>query len=124
MKKSYVITLTLIPALISLFALSTCNSDEGRVTGVSTPEVRSTNTIDTMRVTGVFNVVESYVITRHYKYVKCTDKKNKAIEYVFNVTNKSDIAYVERGDTILMNGNMFVKNLTQERIRSEFVNGR
>ena len=47
MKKSYVKILALIP----LFALSACRSDEGKVTGVSTPEVHPTNTIDTMRVT-------------------------------------------------------------------------
>lgn len=122
MKKSYVKILALIP----LFALSACSSDEGKVTGVSTPELHSTNTIDTMRVTGVFNVVDGLYITNQYKYVKCIDKNNKAIEYVFDLNNnpKSDIAYAERGDTILMNGNMFVKNLTQERMCSEFVNGR
>ena len=123
MKKSYVKILALIP----LFALSACSSsDKGKVTGVSTPEVHSTNTVDTMRVTGVLNVTGSFYRTYEYKYVKCVDKNNKAIEYVFDVHDnpKSDIAYAERGDTILMNGNMFVKNLTQERIRSEFVNGR
>lgn len=122
MKKSYVKILALIP----LFALSACSSDEGKVTGGSTPKVHSTNTIDTMRVTGVFNATGGVYINTLYKYVKCTDKNNKAIEYVFDVTinPKSDIFYAERGDTILMNGNMFVKNLTQERIRSEFVNGR
>ena len=123
MKKSYVKILALIP----LFALSSCRSDDGKVTGVSTPEVHSTNTIDTMRVTGVFNVtVGFYMSEEQYKYVKCIDKNNKAIEYVFDVKKnpKNDIAYAERGDTILMNGNKFVKNLTQERIRSEFVNGR
>lgn len=123
MKKSYVKILALIP----LFALSSCRSDEGKVTGVSTPEVHSTNTIDTMRVIGVFNVTQGYYLTwDHYKFVKCVDKNNKTIDFSFDVTNnpKSDIAYAERGDTILMNGNKFVKNLTQERIRSEFVNGR
>ena len=123
MKKSYVKILALIP----LFALSACSSDKGKVTGVSTtPEVHPTNTIDTMRVTGVFDATSGGYIVSEYKYVKCIDKNNKAIDYVFNVTNnpKNDIAYAERGDTILMNGNMFVKNLTQERIRSEFVNGR
>ena len=122
MKKSYVKILAMIP----LFALSACNSDEGKVTGVSTPEVHPTNTIDTMRVTGVFDAISGGYIVSEYKYVKCIDKNNKAIDYVFNVTKnpKNDIAYAERGDTILMNGNRLVKNLTQERIRSEFVNGR
>ena len=122
MKKSYVKILALIP----LFALSSCRSDEGKVTGVSAPEVHSTNTIDTMRVTGVFDAIGGGYMPSQYKFVKCIDKNNKAIDYVFNVTNnpKNDIAYAERGDTILMNGNKFVKNLTQERIRSEFVNGR
>lgn len=123
MKKSNVKILALIP----LFALSACRSGEGKVAGVSTPEVHSTNTIDTMRVIGVFNVTQGYYVTwDHYKFLKCVDKNNKTIEFSFDVTNnpKNDIAYAERGDTILMNGNMFVKNLTQERIRSEFVNGR
>ena len=123
MKKSYVKTLALIP----LFTLSACHSDKGNITAVSTPETPTTNTIDTMRVIGVFNVTQGYYATwDHYKYVKCVDKNNRTIEFSFDVhkTPKNDVTYTERGDTILMNGNMFVKNLTQERLQSEFVKGR
>ena len=123
MKKSYVKILALVP----LFALSACHSDEGNITGVSTPETYPTNAIDTMRVIGVFNVTEGfYVSQEQWKFVKCVDKNNKTIEFAFDVNKepKNDVTYAERGDTILMNGNMFVKNLTQERLRSEFVNGR
>lgn len=114
-------------ALLPLFILSACHSDDGNITGVFTPEVHPTNTIDTMRVVGVFNVTQGYYATwDHYKFVKCVDKNNKIIEFSFDVHKqpKNDVTYTERGDTILMNGNMFVKNLTQERLRSEFVNGR
>lgn len=124
MKKSYVKILALVP----LFALSACHcSDKGNITGVSTPEAHPTNTIDTMRVIGVFNVTQGYYVSYdHYKFIKCVDKNNNTMEFAFNVHDepKNDVTYTERGDTILMNGNMFVKNLTQERLRSEFVNGR
>ena len=123
MKKSYVKILALVP----LFALSACHSDEGNITGVSTPKAYPTNNIDTMRVIGVFNATQGYYTTwDHYKYVKCVDKNNRTIEFCFDVHNepKNDVTYTERGDTILMNGNMFVKNLTQERLQSEFVKGR
>lgn len=122
MKKSYVKLLVLAP----LFALSACNSDEGKVTGVFAPEIHPTNTIDTMRVTGVFEATGQFYLPSQYKYFKCVDKNNKTKEYVFDVKNnpKSDVAYIERGDTILMDGDKFVKNLTQERIQSEFVKGR
>lgn len=123
MKKSYAKILALVP----LFALSACHSDKGKITGMTTPEIHPTNTVDTMRVTGVFNVTVGFYGTQEqYKFIKCVDRNNRVIEFAFDVHKepKNDVAYVERGDTILMNGNLFVKNITQERLQSEFVKGR
>ena len=126
MKKSYAKTLALVP----LFALSACNIDRnnGYIIETSTPDTHTTNTIDTMRVIGVFNVTVGFTgHHREWKHVKCVDKNNRTMEIVFDVgiqTKKNDVAYAERGDTILMNGSMFVKNITQERLQSEFVKGR
>lgn len=125
MKKSYAKILALVP----LFALSACHSPKGKITGIgmTTPEIHPTNAVDTMRVTGVFNLTEGFVFSqKQYKYIKCVDRNNRVIEYRFDVKQKpkNDVAWVERGDTILMIGKWFVKNITQERLQSEFVKGR
>ncbi len=114
-------------ALVPLFALSACHSNEGEITMEKTPaEAYPTTTIDTMRVIGVFNVTGQFYNSTQHKFVKCVDKNNRTMEIFFDVGKqpKNDVAYTERGDTILMNGNVFVKNLTQERLQSKFVKGR
>lgn len=123
MKKSYATILAFVP----LFALSAChNSDEGKETSVSQTHLYE-NTVDTLRVIGVHNVSydQMYYEPSVYKYVRCVNAKRE-IDVSFDVLKEPiiDVAYVERGDTIIMQGNKFVKNLTQERLKNEFINGR
>ena len=110
----------------TLLALAACSSHDENTTASTSSEPTSVK-LDTIRVTGVFDKsgiagASSFV----HKYVTGVDKYGKTYKIHFNLNGREqdDEAKIERTDTIVMRGNQFVKNLTQERIASEFVKKR
>ena len=108
--------------LVPLFALSAChNSDTENSTSVGTTYSQQTD-FDTLRVTGVYDI--SYK-AMYRKFLRRVNKQGHEIDASFYVHEKpmTNVAYVERGDTIIMQGDKFIKNLTQEKLKNEFVKG-
>ena len=130
MQKSCVKMLLLVPVFV-LNACSKHNQD-------STENQQN----DTLVVIGVHDKTHSNTIvvtpegsgigigsTSHtyYKDLRCVGKKGKEIELSFCATG--NVKYIERGDTIVVSKGKFyerkfIANITQERLKNEFVNGR
>ena len=103
----------------------TCNN--GKTIEIAVPQKTTTyDTLDTLRVTGVFNWSGRYYNTETYKIVNCVDKHGTEYTLKFNLGRDfaRDEAYVERGDTIVVEEGKLVENLTQKRIANEFVRGK
>jgi hypothetical protein len=120
MKKIHLIT------FVSLFVFSACSSpNENQVRNIKFVEPKQVDLppksqfVDTLRVTGVSKGSWGYT----YVQLKCVDKNANECVLAFdiNLAAMTDAAFTERGDTIIMKGNEFVKNLTQERIKNEFI---
>ena len=113
--------------LASSLIMGACNF-EPTITEVNT-ENRSSNQNDTIRITGVFTQGRSYAAYR-YKYFDAVNKNGKKyfinyevddVAYKLIETDARIAAFTERGDTVVIQNGKFFKNLTQERLQSEFV---
>ena len=116
--------------LASSLVMGACNFDP------TITEANSENTLpnqnDTVRITGVFTQGRSYS-TGRYKYFDAVNKNGKKYFINYNVddvayklieTDERIAAFTERGDTVVIQNGKFFKNLTQERLQSEFVKGK
>lgn len=112
--------------LVSLCALCSCRSGYEE-NGVSRERINQTSAIkkdiDTVRVTGVYDVFSGkYYMHRR---ITCVDNQGNEDNIKYNVHRKSSpmrgAEYIERGDTLVLKGDTLVKNITRERIKSEFV---
>ena len=125
MGKFYVKILLLAP----LFVLSAChNSDNGNVKYVNKSYYSREDTFDTLRVIGVYSYSyrSMYRDPEAYKCFRCVNKKGCEMDVSFYVLEDrvGDTRYIQRGDTIVMQGKQLVINLTQKRIKEEFVDSR
>ena len=109
--------------LVSSLVMGACDFDP-TITEAN-PENRSSNQNDTIRITGAF----SYVTGRR-KYFDAVNKNGKKYFINYDVsdmaykpiaTDTRIAAFTERGDTVVIQNGKFFKNLTQERLQSEFV---
>ena len=79
---------------------------------------------DTVRVIGVFEQPEH----RPYKYLYATNKSGREYCIKYQVSPYTDgyniVTYIERGDTVVIRDSKIVKNLTMDRLKSEFVKSR
>ena len=112
--------------LASSLVMGACNFDP-TVKTIET-EKPSPDSTDTIRITGVFTQPRSYAIRRvmYFDAVNKNGKKyliNYNIEEVANGIESDEriAAFTERGDTVVIQNGKFFKNLTQERLQSEFV---
>jgi hypothetical protein len=124
MKKSY----AKLFILVSLCALCSCKKSETEKKGVFRKRFNQTSAIkkdiDTVRVTGVYDVFSG----KYYKHrrITCVDNQGNEdnIKYNLHRSKSSPMRgaeYIERGDTLVLKGDTLVKNITRERIKSEFV---
>ena len=113
--------------LASSLVMGACNFDP------TITEANSENTLpnqnDTVRITGVFTQGKSYSSGRS-KYFDAVNKNGKKYFICYDVddvayklieTDARIAAFTERGDTVVIQNGKFFKNLTQERLQSEFV---
>lgn len=113
--------------LASSLIMGACNFDP--TIKEANPENRSSNQNDTIRITGVFTQGKSYTNGRA-KYFDAVNKNGKKyfinydvddVAYKLIETDARIAAFTERGDTVVIQNGKFFKNLTQERLQSEFV---
>jgi hypothetical protein len=112
--------------LVSLCALCSCRSGYEE-NGVSRERINQTSAIkkdiDTVRVTGVYDVYGG--LNDAARVITCVDNQGNEDRIVFDVMKKDSpmrgAEYIERGDTLVLKGDTLVKNITRERIKSEFV---
>lgn len=113
--------------LVSLCALCSCKKSETEKKGVFRQRFNQTSAIkkdiDTVRVTGVHDVYGGW--NDAARVITCVDNQGNEDRIVFDVMKKGSSMrggeYIERGDTIVLKGDTLVKNITRERIKSEFV---
>ena len=76
---------------------------------------------------------EDYISPTSVKYLRCVDANGQEADMRFNVLAdnghapaiKDSVAYVERGDKIIVrNDGKFIKNLTIENLKNEFIKSR
>ena len=123
MKKSY----AKLFVLVSLCALSSCKKSETEKNRVLRERFNQTSVIkkdiDTVRVTGVYDVYGG--MNDAVRLITCVDNQGNEDWIVFDVMQKGSPMrggeYIERGDTVVLKGDTLVKNITRERIKSEFV---
>ncbi|MBE6461003.1 MAG: hypothetical protein E7007_03835 [Alphaproteobacteria bacterium] len=123
MKKSYVKLFVLVPFV----TLASCKKTEIAKKGVFRERFNQTSVIkkniDTVRVTGVHDVCGGW--NDAARVITCVDNQGNEDRIVFDVMKKDSPMrggeYIERGDTVVLKGDTLVKNITRERIKSEFV---
>ena len=123
MKKSY----AKLFILVSLCALCSCKKSETEKKALVRKRFNQTSVIkkdiDTVRVTGVYDVYG--VWNQAVRLITCVDNQGNEDRIVFEVIKKGSPMrggeYIERGDTVVLKGDTLVKNITRERIKSEFV---
>lgn len=89
---------------------------------VSVPEYLT----DTLFVAGIFDQPYAYTYNRT-KNLKCFNKRG--IEYNLNIdiskkNIRSIVPYIERGDTIVVENGVIVKNITMNNMVNNYLNGR
>lgn len=123
MNKSYAKLFVLVP----LVMLSSCKRSEDVKKGVYRETVNQTSTVakdyDTIRVTGVYDVYGGF--REVGRAITGVDAQGNETFIVFDVMKKGSPMrqgeYIERSDTIVLKGDTLIKNITRERIKSEFV---
>ena len=123
MNKSYAKLFVLVP----LVMLSSCKRSEDVKKSVYRKTVNQTSTVakdyDTIRVTGVYDVYGSF--REVGRAIIGVDAQGNETFIVFDVMKKGSPMrqgeYIERSDTIVLKGDTLIKNITRERIKSEFV---
>ena len=123
MNKSYAKLFVLVP----LVMLSSCKRSEDVKKSVYRKTVNQTSTVakdyDTIRVTGVYDVYGGF--REVGRAITGVDAQGNETFIVFDVMKKGSPMrqgeYIERSDTIVLKGDTLIKNITRERIKSEFV---
>lgn len=123
MKKSY----AKLFVLASLCALCSCKKSEIEEKGVLRKRVNQTSVIkkdiDTVRVTGVYDAYGYW--NGMARLIACVDNQGNEDYIIYSFmeegTPMRGAEFIERGDTVVLKGDTLVKNITRERIKSEFV---
>jgi len=107
--------------LTSALIMSACQRSYIQTSEPETPQTTETNIPDTVRVIGVFNQPQAYY-TVPSKYLRAVNKYGKIYDLQQVLPKNADdvVKYIERGDTIVIQGDKIVKNLTMERLKSEY----
>ena len=123
MKKSY----AKLFVLVSLCALCSCKKSETEKKALVRKRVNQTSVIkkdiDTVRVTGVYDIYARW--DGVVRFMTCVDNQGNEDYILYSFMEKGTpmrgAEFIERGDTVVLKGDTLVKNITRERIKSEFV---
>ncbi len=123
MKKSY----AKLFVLASLCALCSCKKSETEKKALVRKRVNQTSVIkkdiDTVRVTGVYDIYARW--DGVVRFMTCVDNQGNEDYILYSFmeegTPMRGAEFIERGDTVVLKGDTLVKNITRERIKSEFV---
>lgn len=114
--------------LSSAVIMSACNDTIVEEVKPTAPQKPKTTVYDTVRVIGVFNQPSSYghCKTKFIHTVNKQGKKYFLTQELYDIDNNNLVAlFTERGDTIVIdNQGNISKNITMERLQSEYVNSR
>ena len=107
--------------LASTLIMSACTNNRMETYEPEAPQTTEVNRPDTVRVVGVWNQPRGY-LTSPRKYLRAVNKNGKI--YEAEQVLHGIVPYIERGDTVVIQGNEIVRNLTMERLQSEYTKGR
>lgn len=114
--------------LSSAVIMSACNNTIVEEVEPTAPQKPKTTVYDTVRVIGVFNQPSAYgrCKTKFIRTVNKQGKKYFLVQELCDIDNNNLVAlFTERGDTIVIdNQGNISKNITMERLQSEYVNSR
>ncbi len=86
------------------------------------------NEEETLFVLGTYSISSksTYNPAESTKFLHCVNKQGQEIDLIFSAIDscehvKSDVVYVQRGDTIVVQKDKFIKNLTQEKLKEKFL---
>ena len=123
MKKSY----AKLFILVSLCALCSCKKSETEKKALVRKRVNQTSVIkkdiDTVRVTGVYDIYARW--DGVVRFMTCVDNQGNEDYILYSFMEKGTpmrgAEFIERGDTVVIRDNKIIKNLTMNRLKSEFV---